>query len=132
MLKEVDVPSNTAFLKSEEVSSTETGTAIYSAAGISYKLAKVFGLFAGRNQHVSWVLFSGVDYFLYQLYSDGIIASESQRKLISTGVLGYMWGASVIVDSLVPEGIIYVSSAENREEVFSHKDKLITVVIPIR
>lgn len=94
------------------------------------KLAEAFGKFAERKTHASFVLFSAADWFLFALAQRDLFDRETQRVLIDEGTMGYLWGATLAIDNLVPKGTVYVSSAE-REAIFSKKDRLLALSVAL-
>jgi hypothetical protein len=71
--------------------------------------------FAGIERHdlsVSYVFANPKDYADFRKWTQENIDRETERKLLKTGVMGYLWGAIILQSRKVPYGVLYIL-AEN-------------------
>jgi hypothetical protein len=67
--------------------------------------------FAQVERHdlpVAYNFFNPRDYADLRKWTQENIDRETQRKLIKTGVMGYLWGATLLVSRKVNYGIVYI------------------------
>jgi len=71
--------------------------------------------FAGIERHdlsVAYVFCNPRDYADFRKWTDTNIDRETQRTLLKTGVMGYLWGATILQSRKVTYGTVYIL-AEN-------------------
>jgi hypothetical protein len=71
--------------------------------------------FAGIERHdlsVAYIFVNPKDYADYRKWTQENIDRETQRKLLKTGVMGYLWGATILQSRKVTYGDVYIL-AEN-------------------
>jgi len=71
-------------------------------------LADAFAAVEQHDLRVARVFMNAVDYADIRKFGRDILDVETQRDLIQTGLMGRLWGASVIVSRLVPAGFVYI------------------------
>jgi hypothetical protein len=67
--------------------------------------------FASVERHdlpVAFVFFNPRDYADLRKWTQDNIDRETQRKLLKTGVMGYLWGATLLQSRKVNYGIVYI------------------------
>lgn len=82
------------------------------------------------GQVAQYVLFNPLDYHLFFWHNPRMIHyidRETMQKLVRRGIVGYLWGATVVLDKKVARGYIVVS-ADTRESALK-SDKSIIVEI---
>jgi len=82
------------------------------------------------GQIAQYVLFNPLDYHLFFYHNPRMIHyldRETMTKLVRRGIVGYLWGATVVLDTNVARGYIVVS-ADTRENALK-SDKSIVVEI---
>lgn len=128
-----DLVARSLNLSKAEVGATEDGfvfglfdTVALAAAGASYtdyvlnkdlnitapiipdSLADAFGQIQRHDLSVAFLFFNPRDYVDLLKWKDDNIDRETQRKLLKTGVMGYLWGATLLQSRKVPYGTIYI------------------------
>lgn len=71
-------------------------------------LADAFGKVERHDISVAFVFMNPRDYTDLRKWTDATVDRETERKLLKTGVMGYVWGATVLQSRKVPVGIVYV------------------------
>jgi len=71
-------------------------------------LADAFGQVQRHDISVAFVFFNPRDYTDLLKWTQQNIDRETQRKLLKTGVMGYLWGATLLQSRRVGYGAIYV------------------------
>jgi len=71
-------------------------------------LADAYALVERHNQRVCVVLLSAQEFTDLRKYSPNHIETERRVRVLRRGVMGYLWGAYLMVDSNVPKGTVYV------------------------
>jgi len=71
-------------------------------------MADAFGQVTRHDLSVAFVFFNPRDYVDLLKWKDSNIDRETQRKLLKTGVMGYLWGATLLQSRKVPSGTLYV------------------------
>jgi len=77
-----------------------------------------------------YVLFNPLDYHLFVYHNQRLVHHldrETMQKLVRRGIVGYLWGATVVLDTNVARGYVVVS-ADSRENALK-SDKSIVVEI---
>jgi hypothetical protein len=67
--------------------------------------------FAGIERHdltVAYIFVNPRDYVDYRKWTQENIDRETQRKLLKTGVMGYLWGAVILQSRKVTYGTVYI------------------------
>jgi len=67
--------------------------------------------FAGIERHdlsVAYIFVNPRDYADFRKWTDANIDRETQRSLLKTGVMGYLWGATILQSRLVNYGYLYI------------------------
>ena len=75
-------------------------------------LATAFGAVQRHDLPIAWIFMNPRDYTDMLKWTDQNVDRETQRKMLKTGVVGYIWGATVLQSRLVKAKNIYVL-AEN-------------------
>jgi hypothetical protein len=75
-------------------------------------LATGFGQVQRHDLPVAWIFMNPVDYVDILKWTDANVDRETQRKMLKTGVVGYIWGATILQSRLVRQGTFYIL-AEN-------------------
>jgi hypothetical protein len=71
-------------------------------------LADAFSLVERHDLRVARVFMNARDYADLRKFGRDILDIETQRDLLKTGLMGTIWGASIIVSRLVPVGTVYI------------------------
>ena len=71
-------------------------------------LADAFGQVQRHDLSVAFIFFNPRDYTDLLKWTQQNIDRETQRKLLKTGVMGYLWGATLLQSRKVGYGSIYV------------------------
>lgn len=71
-------------------------------------LADAFGHVERHDISVAYVFMNPRDYTDLRKWTDATLDRETERKLLKTGVMGYVWGATVLQSRKVAVGIVYV------------------------
>jgi hypothetical protein len=81
-----------------------------------------------RGEVCQYVLFNPQDFYYYLYnYGKGFLNHfdrETQQKLVRRGVVGYLWGATVLLDRGVPRGYICLSP-DIREKALTSKQSIL-------
>jgi len=72
------------------------------------QMADAFSQIERHDLSVAYVFFNPKDYADLKKWTDSNIDRESQRKLLKTGVMGYLWGATLLMSRKVNNGTFYV------------------------
>jgi len=75
-------------------------------------LATGFGQVQRHDLPIAWIFMNPVDYVDILKWTDNNVDRETQRKMLKTGVVGYIWGATILQSRLVTIGCFYIL-AEN-------------------
>jgi len=76
-----------------------------------------------------WVVFNPVDFYrLSDVMHNNCFYYETERRLIKEGVVGYLWGATVVLED-IPRGEVYVSASEDGENIFEPPTCLLRKVL---
>lgn len=75
-------------------------------------LADAFGRVQRHDLPIAWIFMNPVDYVDMLKWTDANVDRETQRKMLKTGVVGYIWGSTVLQSRLVAQKTIYIL-AEN-------------------
>jgi hypothetical protein len=71
-------------------------------------LADAFGKVERHDISVAFVFMNPRDYTDLRKWTDATVDRETERKLLKTGVMGYVWGATVLQSRKVTVGVVYV------------------------
>jgi hypothetical protein len=75
-------------------------------------MADAFGAVQRHDLPVAWVFMNPRDYVDMLKWTDQNIDRETQRKMLKTGVVGYLWGTTILQSRLVTQSYVYIL-AEN-------------------
>src|SRR5271168_2556278 len=75
---------------------------------VSNSMADGFGQVQRHDLSVAFVFFNPRDYTDLLKWTQQNIDRETQRKLLKTGVMGYLWGATLLQSRKVGYGSIYI------------------------
>jgi len=85
------------------------GVETFASTGIDINsMADAFGQVQRHDLSVSYVFFNPRDYVDLLKWTDANIDRETQRKLLKTGVMGYLWGATLLQSRKINYGEVYV------------------------
>jgi len=85
------------------------GTDTFAVKGIDVdSMADAFGQVQRHDLSVAYVFFNPRDYVDLLKWTDANIDRETQRKLLKTGVMGYLWGATLLQSRKINYGEVYV------------------------
>jgi hypothetical protein len=85
------------------------GTDLFATTGIDLNsMADAFGQVQRHDLSVAYVFFNPRDYVDLLKWTDANIDRETQRKLLKTGVMGYLWGATLLQSRKINYGEVYV------------------------
>lgn len=86
-----------------------TSAVALTAAGITPALmADNFGQVERHDLSVAHVFCNPRDYTDFRKWTDATIDRETERKLLKTGVMGYLWGATILQTRKVAIGTMYI------------------------
>lgn len=71
-------------------------------------MADVFGQVQRHDLSVAFVFVNPRDYTDFLKWKDSNIDRETQRHLLKTGIMGYLWGATILQSRKVPYGTVYI------------------------
>jgi len=71
-------------------------------------MADAFGAVQRHDLPVAWVFMNPKDYTDLLKWTDQNVDRETQRKMLKTGVVGYLWGATILQSRLVKQKSVYV------------------------
>ena len=71
-------------------------------------MADGFGAVQRHDLPIAWVFMNPKDYTDLLKWTDQNIDRETQRKMLKTGVVGYLWGATVLQSRLVKQKNVYI------------------------
>jgi hypothetical protein len=72
------------------------------------KLADAYGLVERHDISVAFVFMNPRDYTDLRKWTDATVDRETERKLLKTGVMGYVWGATILQSRKVPASTVYI------------------------
>jgi hypothetical protein len=98
-------------LADDPVKNVDISIPALTALTVEY-LATAFGAVQRHDLPIAWIFLNPRDYTDMLKWTDQNIDRETQRKMLKTGVVGYIWGATVLQSRLVKQKNIYVL-AEN-------------------
>jgi hypothetical protein len=75
-------------------------------------MADAFGAVQRHDLPVAWVFMNPRDYTDLLKWTDQNVDRETQRKMLKTGVVGYLWGTTILQSRLVKQKNVYIL-AEN-------------------
>jgi len=82
------------------------------------------------GQVAQYVIFNPQDYHLFRYRNPRLIHHfdyETQQRLVRRGIVGYLWGTTVVLDKNVTRGYIVVS-ADSRENALKSDKSLIVEI----
>lgn len=93
-------------------------------------IALAFGsLVSDTGAPITYVLFNPADFhFFTSLNPDFIFDRETQRKLIQTGIVGYLWGATIVLEEDIDANTVVVTT-DMRERLFPETSYQIQLTI---
>jgi len=97
----------TAFVPSTEDPIYNVDIAINAPIDIN-SLADGFGQVARHDLNVAFIFFNPRDYTDLLKWTQQNIDRETQRKMLKTGVMGYLWGATLLQSRKVGYGSVYI------------------------
>lgn len=71
-------------------------------------MADLFGQVQRHDNSVAYVFVNPRDYTDFLKWHDSTLDRETQRHLLKTGIMGYLWGATVLQSRKVTYGSVYV------------------------
>lgn len=71
-------------------------------------LADCFGQIERHDLSCAYVFLNPRDYTDIRKWTDAIVDRETQRKLLKTGVMGYLWGSTLLQSRKVALGTFYI------------------------
>jgi hypothetical protein len=75
-------------------------------------MADAFGMVQRHDLPIAWIFMNPKDYIDLLKWTDQNVDRETQRKMLKTGVVGYLWGATILQSRLITAKKTYVL-AEN-------------------
>ena len=91
------------------------------------KLVRAASLEGSKGESCQYVIFKPID-FHYFLMRSGRIRNdfdrETQQRLVKRGIVGYLWGATVLLDKDVVTGHVVLSS-DTREKALRSKRSIV-------
>jgi hypothetical protein len=71
-------------------------------------MADAFAMVERHDLSVNYVFFNPKDYADLRKWTQENLDRETERKLLKTGVMGYLWGATLLQSRKVAYGVVYV------------------------
>ena len=90
-------------VKNVDIAVAPAGTALAVA-----HFADAFGQVQRHDLPIAWIFLNPRDYVDLLKWTDANVDRETQRKMLKTGVVGYLWGATVLQSRLVRAKNAYV------------------------
>jgi hypothetical protein len=75
-------------------------------------LIDLFAEMETLNMQVEYVLMCSHTFAAIRKWGRDVFDTESDREKFKTGVMGKTWGASILVNNKVPEGLVFISSGQ--------------------
>jgi hypothetical protein len=71
-------------------------------------MADAFAQIERHDLQVAFIFTNPRDYTDFRKFTQENIDRETQRKLLKTGVMGYLWGATILQSRKVAQGTVYI------------------------